>query len=402
MTINTKSRLVILIVLTLGVAALAPAFGRVQIDYGQAVSDLLAGRDTAAARVLELRLPRVILGLLAGGSLAVVGASFQTLLRNSLATPYTLGVSFAAALGAFLALSWPVLQFRFGPFSSVTILALVFAAAQVFSLDRIAQRRREMSTHELLLAGVTLNFVFAAAIMLVRFLADPLRLRAMDRWMMGGLQVAGFGELQFLPWFLIPTLAVLFLRARALDQIAVGEEMARARGVAVAGVQRSVLLAGSAAVASLVAITGPIGFVGLLVPHAARRIFGHSHPMLLWRVPGPCRCDRARAEPGGPGQRTSGGSSDRAGRWTPLSPPSPEPEPFAPLRRCRTGMARIEWTTWFDSTASTPGPATMARPVWPTDPGVRRPIFGSRATAPSTNSIPPSDWPSVPCPKLTP
>ena len=276
-----KSRLAILIFFTLVVAALAPAFGRVQIDYGQAVSDLLAGRDTAAARVLQLRLPRVLLGLLAGGSLAVVGASFQTLLRNSLATPYTLGVSFAAALGAFLALSLPALQFRLGPFSSVTILALAFAGAQVLSLDRIAQRRREMSTHELLLAGVTLNFVFAAAIMLVRFLADPLRLRAMDRWMMGGLQVAGFGELQFLPWFLVPALAVLFVRARALDQIAVGEEMARARGVAVDRVQRSVLLAGSAAVATLVAITGPIGFVGLLVPHAARRIFGTSHPMLL-------------------------------------------------------------------------------------------------------------------------
>ena len=281
MKLDTKSRLAILVFSTLVVTALAPAFGHVRIDYGEAVSDLLAGRDTAAARVLELRLPRVLLGLLAGGSLAVVGASFQTLLRNSLATPYTLGVSFAAALGAFLALSLPLLQFRIGPLSSVTVLALVFAAAQVLSLDRIAQRRRAMSTHELLLAGVTLNFVFAAAIMLVRFLADPLRLRAMDRWMMGGLQVAGFGELQFLPWVLVPALVVLFLRAGALDQIAVGEEMARARGVDVDRVQRSVLLAGSAAVATLVAITGPIGFVGLLVPHAARRVFGPSHPMLL-------------------------------------------------------------------------------------------------------------------------
>ena len=98
-----KTRLGILILSTVAIAILAPAFGRVQIDYGQAVSDLLTGRDTAAARVLELRLPRVLLGLLAGGSLAVVGASFQTLLRNSLATPYTLGVSFAGALGAFLA-----------------------------------------------------------------------------------------------------------------------------------------------------------------------------------------------------------------------------------------------------------------------------------------------------------
>lgn len=276
-----KVRMLALVVFTVAVAALAPAFGKVQVDYVQALSDLVAGRDSPDARVLELRLPRVVLGLLAGGSLAVVGAAFQTLLRNSLATPYTLGVSFAGALGAFLALSLPAFQFRVGPLSSVTLLAFAFAAAQVTTLDRIAHRRSRLSTHELLLAGVTLNFVFAAAIMLVRFLADPLRLRAMDRWMMGGLQIAGFGSLQALPWLLLPALVLLFLSARDLDQLSVGEELALARGVAAGRVQRTVLLAGSAAVAALVAITGPIGFVGLLVPHAARRIFGVSHPVLL-------------------------------------------------------------------------------------------------------------------------
>lgn len=274
-------RIVGLIVVTILIAILAPAFGRVQIDYPAAIADLLGQVDSADARVLKLRLPRVVLGLLAGGSLAVVGASFQTLLRNSLATPYTLGVSFAGALGAFLALSVPVLQFRFGPLSSVVLLAFVFAAAQVMILDRIATRRSGLSTNELLLAGVTLNFVLAAAIMLVRFLADPLRLRAMDRWMMGGLQVAGFSELQVLPWIVVPALVLLFLRARDLDQLALGVDLAQARGVATARTQRVVLLAGSAAVAGLVAITGPIGFVGLLVPHAARRLFGTGHPVLL-------------------------------------------------------------------------------------------------------------------------
>lgn len=277
-----KLRLGLLVAATLLVAALAPAFGRVGIDYPAAVVDLLAGRDSADARVLALRLPRVVLGLVAGGSLAVVGACFQTLLRNSLATPYTLGVSFAGALGAFLALSVPALQFHAGPLSSVVILAFGFAAAQVLTLDRIARAGRSLSTNELLLAGVTLNFVFAAAILLVRFLADPLRLRAMDRWMMGGLQVAGFGELRVLPWLLVPALVLLFARARDLDQLSLGSELARARGVSVDRAQRVVLLAGSAAVAALVAVTGPIGFVGLLVPHAARRLFSADHPVLLW------------------------------------------------------------------------------------------------------------------------
>lgn len=274
-------RLALLAIAALAVALLAPAFGRVGIDYAAAVRDLVQGVDSAAARVLELRIPRVLLGMVAGGSLAVVGACFQTLLRNSLATPYTLGVSFAGALGAFLALSVPWLQFRLGPLSSVVLLAFAFAAAQVLTLDRISRRREALSTNELLLAGVTLNFVLAAAIMLVRFLADPLRLRAMDRWMMGGLQVAGFGELQVLPWILVPALALLALSARDLDQLAIGEEVARSRGVRTERTKRIVLLAGSAVVAGLVAITGPIGFVGLLVPHAARRLFGPAHPVLL-------------------------------------------------------------------------------------------------------------------------
>ncbi|RKZ14033.1 iron ABC transporter permease [bacterium] len=276
-----KLRLGLLILFCCVVALLAPAFGRVGIDYPAAISDFIAGRDSADARVLQLRLPRVLLGLVTGGTLAVVGASFQTLLRNGLATPYTLGVSFAGALGAFLALSVSFLQFSLGPFSSVTLLALGFALAQVLLLDRIAHRRSGLSTHELLLAGVTLNFVFAAAIMLVRFLADPLRLRAMDRWMMGGLQVAGFSSLGVLPWLVIPALVFLFARAADLDQLSVGEELASARGVPVERAKRTVLLAGSVAVAALVAITGPIGFVGLLVPHAARRIFGVAHPVLL-------------------------------------------------------------------------------------------------------------------------
>jgi iron complex transport system permease protein len=274
-------RMLLLLLVAIAVLLLAPAVGRFVIDPIAGLADWTGGRDTAEARVLALRLPRVLLGFLCGGALAMVGASFQTLLRNSLATPYTLGVSFAGALGAFLALSVPVLQFWVGPFSSVTVLAFAFAAADVWCLDRIARRRGRLSTHELLLAGVTLNFVFAAAIMLVRFLADPLRLRAMDRWMMGGLQVAGFSEMQWLPAIVLPALVLLAFRARDLDQIAVSVELARTRGVDVDRTQRDVLLAGSVAVAALVAVTGPIGFVGLLVPHAARRLFGSAHGTLL-------------------------------------------------------------------------------------------------------------------------
>jgi iron complex transport system permease protein len=268
-------------VLLLAVVCIAPWLGGETIHVPDAVRDLVSGNASPDARILALRLPRIVLGLLAGGVLAVAGASFQTLLRNSLATPYTLGVSFAGALGAFLALSVPVLQFTVGPVSSVAVLAFAFAAADVLVLYGLARHRQRLRTHELLLAGVTLNFFCGAAILLVRFLTDPLRLRAMDHWMMGGLQVGGFAELVPLPVFVLPGLWWILREAAALDQLAFGEELAAARGVHVARTQRNVLLAGSLITATVVSVTGPIGFVGLIAPHAVRRLVGPSHTAML-------------------------------------------------------------------------------------------------------------------------
>ncbi len=260
---------------------LAPFVGSEVISLPAAVRDLLAGVSSPQARIFALRLPRIVLGLLAGGSLAVAGAVFQTLLRNALATPYTLGVSFAGALGAFVALSVPGLAFALGPVSSVTFFAFLFAAADVTALYLLARRGRRLQTHELLLAGVTLNYFCGAAILLLRFFSDPFRLRAMDHWMMGGLEVGGWSALIPLPAILLPGLALLFLQVGALDQLAFGEEVAASRGVDVDATQKMTLLGASAVTAAIVAVTGPIGFVGLLAPHAARRVLGPRHRSLL-------------------------------------------------------------------------------------------------------------------------
>ena len=277
------ARLAAMVLFTIVVVALAPWWGRASIDPWVGLREWWSGTASADARILSLRMPRIVLGMIAGGTLAVAGAAFQTLLRNPLATPYTLGVSFAGAFGAFLALSVDALQLRLGPLDSVTVLALAFSCAGVLVLERLARRRRGLDTNGLLLAGVTLNFVFGAAILLLRFLADPLRLRAMDRWMMGGLQVGSWIDLAALPLLVLPSLAVLLSQAAALDQLAVGEELAATRGVDVTRTQRRILLAASVAAAAVVAVTGPIGFVGLLVPHAVRALLGPGH---RWSLPG--------------------------------------------------------------------------------------------------------------------
>lgn len=268
-------------IVTVLVLASAPWWGRVGIDPWSGLLAWMRGDVTVDARILSLRLPRIVAGFVAGATLAVAGAAFQTLLRNALATPYTLGISFAGSFGAFLALSVPALAVGVGPLSGVTVLALGFALLDVIALERLARTRVGLGAHELLLAGVTLNFVFGAAILLVRFLSDPLRLRAMDRWMMGGLQIGSWNELAALPLIVIPTLAVVLHAASALDQLTLGEEMAAARGVDVRRVQRRVLVAASLATAGVVAVTGPIGFVGLLAPHAVRAIIGAGHRGLL-------------------------------------------------------------------------------------------------------------------------
>jgi iron complex transport system permease protein len=219
--------------------------------------------------------------MLAGGGLALAGATFQTLLRNALATPYTLGISFAGALGAFLALSVPGLDVHVGPLGTVTVFALAFSALSVLLLLALAHRPQRLDTHELLLAGVTLNFFCGACILLVRFLTDPQRLRAMDHWMMGGLQVGGWAEIVPVPALLLPATAVLIAQARALNQLAFGEEMAAARGVEVGRTQRAAMLAASCLTAAVVGVTGPIGFVGLIAPHAVRRWTGPDHRWLL-------------------------------------------------------------------------------------------------------------------------
>lgn len=273
--------LALLLLLWCAVGVMAPAVGVESIDAVAGLADLFRGVDSDAARILALRLPRVLLGLFAGGALAMAGASLQTLLRNDLATPYTLGISFAGAFGAFLALSLPIATWTLGPLGSVGLFAFLFAATAALGLDRLASRRAGLGPGELLLAGVTLNFVCGAAILLLRYLADPLRLRAMDRWMMGGLPVGSWADLAPVPVLLLPALVWSLAQMRALDQLAFGEEMASARGVDVARSQRAILLSASLLTAAVVAVTGPIGFVGLLVPHAVRSLLGPRHAVVL-------------------------------------------------------------------------------------------------------------------------
>ncbi|HBL31739.1 MAG TPA: iron ABC transporter [Acidobacteria bacterium] len=272
-----RPRLALAFLAVLAAAALlgAPLLG------SQAVSlaDVLHGDPTAAAIFWQIRLPRVLLALLAGAGLAVSGLGFQTLFRNELAEPYTLGVASGAALGAVLALRLEEATAWLGlPVVALgSFLGALSATALVVGLSL---RRRDTTTSTLLLAGIAVSLSCSAIILFLQYLADSTQTFRMVRWMMGGLAVVGYREvLWVLPWVLGGA-AVLFFLRWDLNLLLMGEELAASRGVDLGRLRLKVLLAASLMIGALVAVAGPIGFVGLMVPHVLRRQVGHDHLFL--------------------------------------------------------------------------------------------------------------------------
>lgn len=227
------------------------------------------------------RIPRVILAALVGGALAVVGACLQGVFRNPLAEPYTLGITGGSAVGAVLAIVIPSLNFSWGLFSTVQATSLLGAAMALGFIYSVARRTEGVAMNTLLLAGVTISILCGGMILMLRYLASPSYLMEMDRWLMGGLDVVGYRELASLLPLLLPGLWLLFSRMVEINHLTLGREMAMGHGVDVGSAQRRVFFGGGLTTAAVVSVAGPIGFVGLIAPHAARRLSGYDHRVIL-------------------------------------------------------------------------------------------------------------------------
>ena len=261
---------------------LAPLIGSTAISLGRVFDRSIPFGDNVDAQIFFLaRLPRVAAATVAGAALASAGVVFQAMLRNPLATPFTLGVSAGASLGAMLAITSGA-SLAAGPLSAVPLASLAGAAAASLVVYRLATPYgRAMSTSVLLLAGVTLNAFLSALIMFVQYLADFAQVYRAARWLMGDLDVGSFAPvLATLP--LVAAALVLFaLLPASLNLLSVGRDAAAARGVDVARTHRLAFFSASLATSAAVALAGPIGFVGIVVPHLVRLMVGVDHRLVL-------------------------------------------------------------------------------------------------------------------------
>jgi iron complex transport system permease protein len=252
--------------------------GYTPLDFKQAALDVLAGRNTVGALVLaELRLPRALLGGMVGFSLGITGAALQGLLRNPLAEPGIIGISGAAAFGA-------VITFYFG-LSGAFLLALPLggiAGAFAATFLLLALAGRGAGTMTLILAGVAISSLAGALTQLaLNLAANPFAVTEIVYWLMGSLSDRSLPYV----WLIMPLMAIgwglIGISGPALDALTLGEETAISLGINLSRLRLQLVTGTAFAVGSAVAVSGSIGFVGLVVPHLLRPLVAHRPGRLL-------------------------------------------------------------------------------------------------------------------------
>lgn len=264
----------------LALLALAVGFvvGPVHMPIATIVDGVLGRGDPAhVAIVRQLRIPRALLAFFVGGSLAITGATLQALVRNPLADPYLLGLSGGAGLGAVLAIATGAA----GAWS-VPLAAFCGALLAVLLVYRLAiVAGGVLDARVLLLSGVVVSAFSSALVAAVVAVSPATELRNAFLWLLGGFDAASWKALGvFIAYAVVPA-GVLCACHRSLDLLALGEEPAQFLGVDVERLKRVLYVAASLLTAAAVAVSGIIGFVGLVIPHAIRMLWGHTHRTLF-------------------------------------------------------------------------------------------------------------------------
>jgi iron complex transport system permease protein len=259
-------------------AALAGiSVGSVSIPVGKMFGSLTGAERLSEAErtiLVSIRLPRLILAMFVGAGLSVAGLVFQALLRNPLAEPYILGISSGGTVGTLLAIA-----FSFG-IVGTSVSSFVGSTLVMLLVYGIAQRRGQMDTNTLLLAGVMTGAFFNAVVLLMIAVMNQ-ELRNAFLWLMGNLSGATPEAIMTVGPFVLLASVVLLVHAKNYNLIATGDESALQLGVNVRGVKRLSYLFASLITGLVVSVSGVVGFVGLIIPHICRKLFGPDHRVLL-------------------------------------------------------------------------------------------------------------------------
>ena len=285
---RARSLHVLLFLALIGVGVASLTLGATGVSLWTVLTKLLSGEEltlTERAVMVNIRMPRLAMGCLVGAALAVSGAVMQGLFRNPLADPGIVGVSAGATLGAVLAIvlggALPPLVFDLIGAQIVPVAAFIGAWVTTLLLYRVATRHGRTSVATMLLAGIALTALTMAVSGILIFIADDQQLRDLTFWSLGSLAGASWSKLAVTTPVILIAIAGACLLARALNGLALGEATAAHIGIPVQRMKNAAILAVAAATGAAVAISGGIGFIGIVVPHLLRLSTGPDHRPLL-------------------------------------------------------------------------------------------------------------------------
>lgn len=233
-------------------------------------SEITSSMETV---ILNVRLPRVILAMMVGAALSSSGAAFQSIMRNPLVEPYTLGISAGAALGAAISMAFSIL--------TIQTMAFVFAVVAIAICYLIARRNGEASVISLILAGIIISSICSAGLSAVQLMVDPLKLQGLVFWTMGGFYTTTWDKLLSALKFIAAGLIVLYALRWKLNILSLGDREAKMLGINPTLLKGIIIFVATLLASASVAVTGIISLVGLMIPHICRMMFGSDNQRLI-------------------------------------------------------------------------------------------------------------------------
>ena len=265
---KTIFKFLIIIGSSVFILAVLPILGR-SFEFGNAI-------------FWDIRFPRMLTCWLVGGGLSVGGLVFQAMFRNDLATPYVLGIASGASLGASIAVFLGVAEKIFGYWNFMVLMAFLGGLCSSFLIYLMVQYRKNFKIENLLLVGIALSMICSSLVLFTQFLGHERSILQIAHWLAGGVNVVGMETPLTLAPSILLSLFVLFFQSGKLNVLSVGKIFSLSRGVNPDKTLKFLFLVVSFLIAPIVAECGPIGFVGLIVPHIVKRWLGRDHRFLIW------------------------------------------------------------------------------------------------------------------------